>query len=384
MIRLASNTIPQCQIDELASWLLTGPQLTKGQLTLELEQKFAEKVGAKYSVFVNSGSSANLLMIAYLKYCYNPCITAKTNRNIIVPALSWATDVAPILQLGYNPILVDCDGLNLDLEQLEFAMKKYDPLAMINVSVLGFVESMAEISNLCDKYKVVLLEDNCESLLTDGAGDYGLMSSYSTYYGHHISSVEGGFVTTNHKTVQQHLLMLRSHGWTRDCDSQWKTMIDGQWPTDEFTGKYTFYVPGFNVRNTDIGAFLGIKQLEIVNDYVEKRYNNWERWISKMGSEHTYIPKNAYTNKISNFALPLMNLPDRARVVKACQANGIECRPLVAGSMSKQPMITRFVSDVFHTPNADKIHETAMYLPNHAEITAKEIDFMVKIVSEAI
>jgi len=385
-IRLASETIPQSHLNDLADWLRSGPKLTKGELTVELEEKFAEKVGTKYSVFVNSGSSANLLMIAYLKYCYNRDISNNQSNNIIVPAVSWATDVAPVLQLGFNPILVDCmeNGLNLDLEQLEFAMKKYKPLAMINVSILGFVENMQEIKYLCKKYDVVLLEDNCESLLSQGAGKYGLMSSYSTYYGHHISTVEGGFITTNHRTVQQHLLMLRSHGWTRDCSDDWKRIIADLWPTDEFTEKYTFYVPGFNVRNTDIGAFLGLKQLEVLDEYVENRNNNWVSWWHSIPSENTHTPVDGILNKVSNFALPLMNLPNRQRVVDACIANDIECRPLVAGSMSKQPMVKRFVNDIFYTPNANKLHDSAMYLPNHADITEEEIRFMANIVRKAI
>jgi CDP-6-deoxy-D-xylo-4-hexulose-3-dehydrase len=177
--------------------------------------------------------------------------------------------------------------------------------------------------------------------------------------------------------------MLRSHGWTRDCSPEWKKLINDIWQTDEFTSKYTFYVPGFNVRNTDIGAFLGLKQLDVLDRYVKQRNSNWIRFLIKFGHKYTYVPSIPH-NTVSNFAIPLIGLPDRQRVVDACKLQGIECRPLVAGSMSKQPMVKRFMDDVFYTTNADKLHDSAMYLPNHADITEKEIDFMSEVVRWAI
>lgn len=382
MITLASDTIPKQHLDFLSDWIRTYPKLTKGSITLDFEKAFAEKVDAKHSLFVNSGSSANLLMIATLKYGpFN-----NTSKNIIVPALSWATDLAPIMQLGYNPILVDSNvnyGFGIDLNQLEFLFKKYKPLAFLNVSILGFITNLDKISELCKKYKVVLLEDNCESLMSEGAGTYGLMSSYSTYYGHLISTIEGGLITTNDDSIYQHLLMLRSHGWTRDCSQMYQKLLKAIHNVDDFNEKYTFYVPGFNVRNTEIGAYLGLLQLDLIDDYAQIRNRNWKLWRNII-TNSGYVPMSDETKFTCSFALPLINLPNRTKVVEACKRNEIECRPLVAGSMSLQPMFTAFNDTIYHTPMADNCHSTAMYLPNHANVSEKDVRFMSKVVLEAI
>lgn len=382
MIKLASETIPKEHLDSLADWIKTYPKLTKGNLTLELEEKFAKKVGAKYSVFVNSGSSANLLMVAALKY--GPFINSNCSKNIVVPALSWATDIAPIIQLGFNPVLVDTDasyGFTIDMSQLEFLFKKYNPFAFLYVSILGFNTGIKEVKELCDKYGVLLLEDNCESLMTEDAGKYGLMSSYSTYYGHHISTIEGGFITTNNKSYYEHLLMLRSHGWSRDCSLEYKKLLKEINNVSDFNDNYTFYVPGFNVRNNEIGAYLGLLQLDVLDKYCSIRNRNWNLWQELLSCETTMHWEDKF---ISNFALPLLRLQDRNEVIQVCKENEIECRPLVAGSMSLQPMFKDYCGEIYHTPMADECHQTGMYLPNHADVSEDDVKFMAKVVLEVL
>ncbi len=389
MIKLASNTIRAEHIDKLADWLKTYPKLTMGEYTLELEKQFAAKVNQKYSVFVNSGSSANLLMISALNYKYNHTYNYVNDYSIVVPALSWSTDLAPIIQLGFEPILVDCNlnDLGVDILQLEDAFKTHNPYAFLNVSILGFPNRLDEISELCKKYGVILIEDNCESLMTEGIGTSGVMSSYSTYYGHHISTIEGGFVTTDDREIYNWLLAMRSHGWTRNCSEEYKSYMKKLWQTDDFNENYTFYFSGYNFRNTEIGAYLGLLQLELLDDYAKIRNRNYNLWINEINkiAPSIWIPKD-FSTFVSNFAIPIIH-DKRDKIVEACINNQIECRPLVCGSMMKQPFYLDIgvAEDVeYPTPNADTVYKYGMYLPNHADISEKDIRFMAEVVRGAI
>ena len=195
MITLVKDTIDNKDIDQLIDWLKTYPRLTKGTVTLELEEKWSKWLGRKYSVFCNSGSSANLLMLSALgeSIGYKHC-------KVVVPSVAWATDLAPVMQLGMTPILCDSnmDDLSVDLEHLEKIFKEEDPSVLMLVSVLGLVPNMDKIVDMCMQYDVALLEDTCESMGCEYKGQklgtFGMMSSFSTYFGHHISTIEGGFI----------------------------------------------------------------------------------------------------------------------------------------------------------------------------------------------
>mgnify|MGYP003141801657 FL=1 len=221
MITLVKDTIDNNDIDRLIDWLKTYPRLTKGKVTLDFEQKFTNWLGRKYSVYCNSGSSANLLMLSalqqgeYLK-----------NNKIVVPSVAWATDLAPVIQLGLEPILCDSnfDDLSADLDYLEKLFIEEKPSVLMFVSVLGLVPNMEKVVNLCKKHDVILLEDTCESMgceyLGKKLGTFGTMSSFSTFFGHHISTIEGGIISTDDKKLYEILLSIRSHGWDRDLSKE--------------------------------------------------------------------------------------------------------------------------------------------------------------------
>ena len=219
MIPLVKDTIDSKDIDQLIEWLKTYPKLTKGDNTLKLEETFTKWIGTKYSIFVNSGSSANLLMLYALKYLKG------NNLKVAVPSLCWATDLSLIMQLDMTPILVDCNlnDLSVDVKHLEtIFISENKPDILLLVAVLGLSPNMDIIKKLCDEYNVILLEDVCESQGTmfnnQKLGSFGLMSSFSTYFGHTMSTIEGGFITTNDKSLYDILIQLRSHGWDRDLD----------------------------------------------------------------------------------------------------------------------------------------------------------------------
>lgn len=389
-ITLVKDTIDKDDIDNLIKWLKTYPRLTKGPKTIEFEEKWSEWIGCKYSVFVNSGSSANLLMLYALKVIGN-----LRNDKIVVPALAWATDMAPVIQLGFEPLIVDCNMQNLavDVSQLESIFKYHKPAALILVSVLGLSPNMDKIVELCQKYGVILLEDNCESQGTefDGKklGNFGLMSAFSTYFGHTMSTIEGGMICTNDKDVYDLLKMLRSHGWDRDLDEDAQKKLRTKWGIDDFSALYTFYEPGFNVRSTDLQAVIGIGQLDKVDDMIETRNENFYHFLDAMKSfdkkKKVWTPTEHKDSFTASFCYPMIfqTKKDKEKAVKALIDANVETRPLICGSMGTQPFfISRYGRH--ETLNAAVVDECGIYVPNHPKLTKGDIEFICKTVIEAI
>ena len=309
MIKLVSDTINKEDINSLIEWLGQDeiPRLTKGDLTWELESKWAKKIGTKYSVYLNSGSSAILLALAALQH------TKKLKNNkVIVPGLSWATDVSSPMLLGMEPILCDCnlEDLSCDLDHLEKLFIEHSPSTFILVSPLGLVPDMKRVVNLCHTHDVILLEDVCESMGSKYEGEYlgsfGYASFFSMYFGHHLSTIEGGFINTDDEDFYYSLLMMRSHGWDRDLPKEIQEKLRKENDISEFDSLYTFYLPGFNLRSTDLQAFIGIRAIDKLDDYTEKRNKNFQLYKSSIDFNQLNITDRP-TDFISNFAYPIVN-----------------------------------------------------------------------------
>jgi CDP-6-deoxy-D-xylo-4-hexulose-3-dehydrase len=379
-IDLVEDTIDNHDIDLLINWLQTYPRLTKGPMTIEFEQQWSQWLGSKYSVFVNSGSSANLLMLYALK------ITNRLkNDKICVPALCWATDLSPAIQLGLRPLLIDCnlENLSVSCDHLERIFIEQAPSVLLLVSVLGLCPEMDKIINLCNKYDVILLEDNCESQGSTfnniKLGNFGLMSSFSTYFGHTMSTIEGGMISTNDEEIYHTLLQLRSHGWDRDLPESKQLQLRGEWNIDNFSSLYTFYVPGFNVRGTDLQAFLGINQLKKVDSMINKRYENFLYFKSLLKGK-IWFPVDLQGSYISNFAIPIIarSAEDKRTLIKVLSDNNIVCRPLISGSMGTQPFYKKLYGE-HKLPNCSIIDEMGLYVPNHDKMTKEDIDRICNI-----
>lgn len=379
-IKLAQDTITNFDIDNLCKWLATYPKLTKDKLTLEFEQKWSDWLGKKYSVFVNSGSSANLLMLYALKLS-----NRLKNSKIVLPCLAWATTISPAIQFDYDIILCDSDKSNLgiDTNSLEKIFIEQNPACLMIANILGFPNSFDEINKLCHKHNVILLEDSCESvgsLYNDKkTGCFGLMSTFSTYFGHHFSTIEGGLISTDDFELYEILLSIRSHGWDRDLSQQTATRLRQSNNVDSFDSLYTFYYPGFNVRSTEIQAFLGIKQLSNIDQRNQKRYEIFLQYDKLINNNFWKIKS---TNFISNFAYPVIH-PNKNIIAKKLIEHDIECRPLVCGSISKQPFYTKiYGKQSFEF--ADLVHKYGMYLPNHPSLSVEDITKICTIVNSSI
>jgi CDP-6-deoxy-D-xylo-4-hexulose-3-dehydrase len=374
MIRLAENTITHEELLALSEWIPNSPQLTKGPLVIEFEKKFASFTGTKHCVMVNSGSSANLLMAYsllegnYLK-----------NKKVVVPAISWITTLSPFLQFGFDVFLCDSNNVNLglDTQKLEEIFIKEKPALLILVHVLAHLNDMEEINRLCEKYDVLLIEDACEALGTSDingkkAGNLSLAGSFSFYYGHHISTIEGGAVTTNDTKLYNLMLSIRSHGWSRDVDSNFKEEWKKEFNIDDVREFYTFYYPGFNLRSTDLNAFIGISQLDKMDEIIKVRENNYNFYNKFL--EGKYWKQESKFSELSSFAYGTI-VENRMEVFNHLKKNNIEVRPLICGSMGKQPF---WIKKYGHTPLevADVIHDYGLYLPNHLYLDEEKIKFV--------
>lgn len=379
-IQLVKDTIGRDDISALIDWLKQEPipQLSKGKLTVEFEEKFAKDIGVKHALLVNSGSSALLLAMYHLKKL--------GKKKVVVPALCWATDIAPVIQFGLEPIIVDCNlfDLSVDYSQLEEIFIKENPDAFVCVSVLGIPPRMELIKRLCDQYKVMLIEDFCESHGSEingrKIGSFGDMSMTSMYIGHICSAIEAGVICTNNSEIYESLVMYRSHGWVRDLSRERQFIHRHIAQVSEFEMQYTFFTEGFNVRSTDLNAFIGLRQLDKLPFFVEQRFKNFNRYIE--GVDNTLLAINNYRNMvIANLGFPLVVESDRDKVVKRLEDAKVECRPLISGNIARHPAYKKYYNEKYPLKNADIIHKQGLYLPNHPYLTEHEIDFVIGLIN---
>tara|TARA_Y100000310_G_C20671385_1_gene810506 strand:- start:1071 stop:2225 length:1155 start_codon:yes stop_codon:yes gene_type:complete len=378
---LAKDIINDSDINALCDWLKTKQRLTIGPLTTKFEGAWADWLGVKHAVYVNSGSSANLLAL----YALIENGTLSPGDKVIVPAVSWATDLAPVIQLGLIPILCDCnlDDLSIDLEEFEKLCKEHNPKVIMFVSVLGLVPNMKRVVELCDTYNICLIEDTCESLGSQYKGQklgtFGQLSTFSLYFGHHISTIEGGIIATNDTQLYELLKSIRSHGWDRGLSQETQDKLRTEWNTNEFDALYTFYYSGFNMRATDLQAFLGLRQLKKLDGIVQTRENNFKKYTENI-SDTVWKPLIDDNNLISNFSYPII-CDNRKELISVLEKNNIETRPLIAGSMSKQPFFIKLYGNVT-LPNADIVHNKGLYIPNHQSMTEEDVEKISTIINE--
>lgn len=368
-VRLAEDTIERHEIEALSAWMLAGNRLTKAEQTRLFEEEFAAWMRCRHAVYVNSGSSANLLMIAALKEAGR-----LRNNRAVAAAVSWVTTVSPLLQLGFDVRLCDCDPLSLgvDLDHLEQLCRTDPPALLILVHVLGHAGKMAEIRAICERYDVILVEDACEALGSsyDGRmlGTIGTAGSFSFYYGHHISTIEGGMVVTDDAPLHQIMLSLRSHGWSRDLSPERRQSLAETYAIDEFQNLYTFYHAGFNLRSTDLQAFLGRSQLGKLEEVVARRSANFDLYRAALPD---FFSQAGSSEVLSSFAYGTF-VANRLETYRHLNALDIECRPLICGNIARHPFWFR-ERPRQDLPNADKVHDYGIYLPNHHNLAETDI-----------
>ena len=351
------------------------------------ERQFAEAMGSRFAVMVNSGSSANLLMVAALRFHSSKRLDP--GDEVIVPAVSWSTTYYPLHQYGLKIRFVDIDAdtLNFDLAQLESAITD-KTRAILAVNLLGNPNDFPAIEKIVADRDILLLEDNCEALgATLGgrqAGTFGLAGSYSAFSSHHISTMEGGVAVTDDEELYHVMLSLRAHGWTRNLPKQ--NLVTGTKGDDPFTESFRFVLPGYNLRPLEMSGAIGQEQMLKLPDIVAGRRANAETFRQVMAEFPQFtIQREIGESSWFGFALtvrPDANI-DRRAVLDAFTTRGIECRPVVAGNFARNEVV-KYMDHAIHgdLANADHVDRQGLFIGNHHYRLSREFEVLREALSK--
>ena len=369
---LMKNNITRADLDALIDFLKQDdPILTQSTQVREFEKEWSEWLGVKYSVYVNSGASANLLTIAVLKYIYG-------GGEIIVPPLTWVSDIASLIQNGFKPVFVDINPRNLCMDDKQVISKLSDKTRAVFIThVQGFNGLTDKLLKVLEDRNIVLIEDVCES---HGAtfkgkklGTFGLISNFSFYYAHHLSTIEGGIVCTNDKKIYGMIRMLRSHGMVREVnDDITKQEYIEKYP--DLSPHFIFAYPAYNVRNTEIGAVLGRNQLKRLDTNNEKRKRNFELFLTTLDSTkyRTDFELEGSCNYAFNLVIKDPDPAFRDKVEQALTQAKVEFRRGSAGggNQLRQPYLKEIMPEKEYEkyPEVDHIHFYAYYIGNYPDL----------------
>lgn len=380
---LMKNNITFGDRFNLAKFILTSDRFTNGKMVRKFEDEWSKWLGAKYSLYVSSGSTANYLLLSAVKELYG----LKDGDKVLVPSCTWVTNIGPVIQLGFTPIFCDINTNNFSFceEDLEYISKKHPDIKLIFVThLIGFSANNERYRSLFPD--ALILDDVCEShgcKSPDGTcrGSDSLGSTFSFYFGHHISTIEGGMVSTNNYELYDLMRMKRSHGLARES-TKYK----------EYTKKYPniseqflFVTDGYNFRNHEIGAVLGLSQIKRLDKYIEirnKNYNNFIELVKKYPDKFI-APK--YYPTCSNFCFPLIcktkEIADNLK--KKFDEIGIEHRPIISGNLLRQPFLFEYeITTQKDNLNVDYIHDNGIYLGNNHFVGDKELNLLKNILKK--
>jgi CDP-6-deoxy-D-xylo-4-hexulose-3-dehydrase len=373
--------------DEIAAInrVLAGGQFTMGESVRTFEQAFAARFGVKHAVMVNSGSSANLVAIAALSYKEQRPL--RRGDEAIVPAISWATTFHPLQQYGLKLRFVDVelDTLNMDVAQLEAALTPRTRL-VVAVSILGNPAALDVIRAFCDRHGLYLLEDNCESM---GAslngrlcGTFGHINTFSTFFSHHISTMEGGVLVTDDDELNYLARVIRNHGWARDIQGA----PDPQSP-EGFFEAYRFVMPGYNVRPLEICGAVGTTQLQKLDAMLDRRRANAAVFRQLFGGDERFVLQREH-GRSSWFSFTMILNPglgiDRARVMRELRGADIGFRMITGGCFPRHEAIKFFDCDMVGTlPNANLAHDRGFFVGNHPRDLTREITRLREVLDRA-
>ncbi len=378
---LASSSWDNKELEAIQAVIKTD-NYTMGDCVKQFEIDFAKFTQNKYCVMVNSGSSANLLAIAALFYKKEKPL--KRGDEVIVPAVSWATTYYPLYQYGLKLKFVDVDleTLNFNIEELRKAVTDKTRL-IFAVNLLGNPNDFDEINNIIKGKNIYLLEDNCESLgglyKNKQLGSIGLMGTYSTFFSHHMATMEGGLIGTDDEELYHLLLSLRSHGWTRHLPKENKLCVKLDFSFDE---SFRFILPGYNVRPIEMMGAIGIEQLKKLPDFLKYRRKNAEYFQKLFKDDSRFIiQREIETSRWFGFSFIIKdkNLKREDIIKKLTKAN-IDTRPIVAGNFARKEVVKWFDYEIFGSlKNADAIDKYGFFVGNHQFDIQDKLDYLYDI-----
>ena len=362
---LAADTWDEKEYDAINK-VIKSNRFTIGPEVDMFEKEFAEYFGSKYAVMVNSGSSANLIAISAL------ILSGKYNLNkgdeVIVPAVSWATTYTVLHQCGLKLKFIDIDlnTLNLDLNQIKNAISE-NTKAIFAVNLLGNPNDFDKLMDICEKNDLILIEDNCESMGAKYkgkyAGTFGVCGTFSTFYSHHMATMEGGMILTDDSELNDIMKSIRSHGWTRDLNenSPFSTK------NEKFYEMFNFIFPGYNVRPIEMEAAIGREQLKKLDGFLKERKDNGKYFLELFTNiDSISLQKNQDDSSFFGFPIIFKNKSERKIFIELCDENNIEYRPIVAGNFTKNKVIEYFDYTIHgELTNSDILHNNGLFIGNH-------------------
>jgi CDP-6-deoxy-D-xylo-4-hexulose-3-dehydrase len=368
---------------KLSEFIIKTDKFSMGEQCLKFENKLKSYFDSKHATFVNSGSSANLALLQSLINLKK----LKPGDTVGFSGITWPTNVMPIMQLGLVPYPIDIDNgnLNIDLESVRSIISKKIKLKCIFVTnLLGISSDLFELQAICEDEGIILIEDNCESLGSEignkKLGTFGIASTHSTFVGHHLSTIEGGFVITDLEELDNMLKMVRAHGWNRSLSEKSKIKLREKWKVSEFYDLYTFYELAYNLRPTEINGFLGNSQIDFLPEMVERRQENHKKFGQAL-SHKFRTAETKHMSTLSSFAFSIIaNTNSDFDLLKNTLYDAeIEFRPIVGGSINLQPFF-RNTSD-FDLKVAQTVHQFGLYIPNRPDLKMEEVTYIQQILS---
>ncbi|OGG24512.1 hypothetical protein A3A79_04995 [Candidatus Gottesmanbacteria bacterium RIFCSPLOWO2_01_FULL_43_11b] len=390
MIPLIKSTFHQEKStkEKISQFIRKNSHLSMADECAKFEKNFSKYQERKHCVMVNSGSSANLAIIQALLNLGK----IKKGDMVGFSALTWSTNVMPLIQLGLTPIPIDIElsTLNVSSRTLLAAIKKYPLRMLFLTNLLGFCDDIDVIQRVCQKRNILLIEDNCESLGTiykkKKLGNYGYASTFSFYVGHHMSTIEGGAICTDNESLATMLRIVRAHGWDRNLSFVKQKEIRNKFKVNStFYSRYTFYELGYNFRPTEISGFIGNVQLRYIEKIISRRQANFLRMAIPIyqKTDRYYPIRFEHIERLSNFAVPVVcrSAAIRDELVRRCE-RVVEIRPIVGGDITNQPFYKKYMgqyAQTFRHSNARMVHERGLYFGNNPQLTKKDMDTIVKI-----
>jgi CDP-6-deoxy-D-xylo-4-hexulose-3-dehydrase len=377
---LASTSWDQDELDAMQAVIATG-MFTMGRHVADFEKAFADYMGSKFCVMCNSGSSANVLMVAALRYRKEKPLLP--GDEVIVPAVSWSTTYYPLYQYGLKLRFVDIDPhtLNFNVAALKGAITD-NTRAIMAVNLLGNPNDFAQIREIIGARDIVLMEDNCESMgaTFEGrqAGTFGVMGSYSAFFSHHISTMEGGMIVTNDEELYQLMVCLRAHGWTRNLPKH--NLVCGDKSDNAFEESFRFVLPGYNFRPLELSGAIGLQQIKKLPAMIRERRANGERFVALM-REFPWLRVQREIGESSWFGFAMVLEPDaplsREKLVAIFNAHKIDVRPIVAGNFAKNEVLKWMDYSISGTlAAADEIDARGLFIGNHHYALGVELEHL--------
>lgn len=375
---LMKNTLSFMDRLKLAKFILTSDRFTQGEKVKKFEDEWSNWLGCKHSLYVTSGSTANFLLIAAVMELYG----LKRGDKVLLPACTWVTNINPIFQLGLTPIFCDVslEDYGFDLESLHYVKEQHPDIKLVFVThLLGIPANVPVYKSYFPD--AIFLDDVCEShgceLLGEKVGSDSLGATFSFYFGHHMSTVEGGMISTNNSDLYDLMKMKRTHGLARASDNF--DYYSKQNPDIEKS--FLFVTDGYNFRNTELGAVLGSSQLKRLDTFIDIRRENYDEYVDIV-NRCTKLYPISYNIGNSSFCFPLIckKIEDKKRLIELLIENGIEYRPVVGGNLLRQPYLNYEICSNKEGPlNVDLIHENGIYIGNSQFVGLDHLELLSDI-----